>query len=458
MLGGGTLKAKLKRGFNSKFKPIFQASFNFIKEHRAIPILIILVLGLSFGLSRLALADTVTLKYKDESSNEQSLTLNKGTTIYLDPNFGYFKKDNDKRTKKLTLTSNIDLTNNEDINTNPYIVAKELDASMLASGNVTRSISVWGQNTTFSSIRTLQEMTGEICKAETTPTKDAVNTTTTHSTNTNLVPEARLKDTRDGKYYTVRKLAGGNCWMIDNLAYAKAGTLDSTDSDVGIDNNFSLASSDIYTKEGEKWKRSDDKKFIFDRMEPIYNSPAKSNPNFNFKGWRKTRLSDGSISMKAMHKMEGPYGNFYTWHTATAGTGTFNMGDKWFAVSDSICPRGWELEGLVQYLDGYDIQSEEEAYAKIGAAPLDVPFAGFYDYGLHEKLMRKKSGPDDGMNGYSQIRGVDEMGGYWDNASGSDEFGGYAYGLFLHDDSRGMREKAYGFSVRCRAEPVHSYV
>ncbi len=137
----------------------------------------------------------MTLKYKDENSNEQSLALNKGSTIYLDPNFGYFKKDNDKRTKKLTLNTDLDLTNNDDINTNPYAVVRIIDTKEALMPE-----STWGQNTTFSSIRTMQEMNSTICSNETTPTKDAVNTTAVHSTNTNLVPEARLKDTRDNKY------------------------------------------------------------------------------------------------------------------------------------------------------------------------------------------------------------------------------------------------------------------
>ncbi len=97
---------------------------SFLKEHKALPILLLLIVGLTFGLSRLVPTDTVTLKYKDENSNTQSLTLNKGSTIYLYPNFGYFKKDNDKRTKKLTLNNNLDLTNNYDSSINRYAVSK----------------------------------------------------------------------------------------------------------------------------------------------------------------------------------------------------------------------------------------------------------------------------------------------------------------------------------------------
>ena len=402
---------------------------SFLKEHRALPILIILMLGLTFGLSRLVLADTVTVKYKDESSNTQSLTLNKGSTIYLDPNFSYFTKDNDKRTKKLTLTNNLDLTNNDDININPYAVVRTTNTKEALMPD-----SAWGQNTTFSSIRTMQEMTPTICKAETTPTKEAVNTTAVHSTNTNLVPEARLKDTRDNKYYTVRKLADGNCWMTDNLAYAKAGTLSPTDSDVR-NTNFTLASSDIYTKEGEQWGKTYDKKFIYDR------SP------YVFKGWRKTRLSNGDVSLKAVYNLENIYGNLYTWYTATAGSGTYSMekGDASF----SICPRGWRLpqrdgtnsyNNLISFI--YGLQDDLGSSIKMQSLPLNFSFAGQYHY-------------DDG-----RIYGTGRFGDYWSSTADSNKAiihdNGLACDLAFSSNGVQLRwnlmvPKAYGLSVRCMA-------
>ena len=435
--GGGTLKAKLKRSFNSRLKPIFKTSFNFIKEHRTLPMLIILVLGLSFILSRLVLADTVTLKYKDENANEQSLTLNKGSTIYLDPNFGYFKKDKDKRTKKLTLNTDIDLTDNEDINTNPYVVAKANDPKGAAGSD-----STYGKNTTFSSIRTMQEMNPTICANETTPTKAAVNTTTTHSTNTNLVPEARLKDTRDNRYYTIRKLADGNCWMTDNLAYAKAGTLSPTDSDVQ-NSNFSLTSSDIYTKDGEEWGDEDDKKFIYDRPDPTYGSTSKPKPNFILKGWRKTHLSNGSISLKAIYDTEtNPlYGNLYTWYTATAGTGTYSMSNKGTNANSSICPRGWRLppnDGANSYQNllftSYGLKNDRASSTKMQGSPLDFNFAGFY------RCVDE------------QTYYMDDIGHYWSSTVGPI---GSVYILHLYSSGRvnpqAVEDKAYGLSVRCVA-------
>ena len=413
----------------TKARELLRGIKSFLKEHRALPIFLLLIVGLTFGLSRLVPTDTVTLKYKDENSNTQSLTLNKGSTIYLYPNFGYFKKDNDKRTKKLTLNNNLDLTNNYDSSINRYAVSKWGEES------------TWGKNTTFSSIRTMQEMDSKICSNETTPTKDAVDTTAVHSTNTNLVPEARLKDTRDNKYYTIRKLADGNCWMTDNLAYAKAGTLEPTGSDVQ-DSSFSLASSDIHTKEGEKWEEKDDKKFIFDRPNPTYDSLVKTNTNFPLKGWRKTRLSNGNISLKAIYGVKAKllYGNLYTWYTATVGTGTQSMSDYGTNATSSICPRGWRLpprDGTNSYdnllFASYGLQDNSDSSTKMRSSPLDFSLAGYYHYG-------------DG-----QVVNTDRRGYYW---SSTIDFANGAYYLYfpsVYVIPQGSNHKAYGNSVRCVA-------
>ena len=408
---------------------------SFLKEHKAPPILLALVVGLTFGLSRLALADTVTLKYRDESSNEQSLILNKGTTIYLDPNFGYFKKDNNKRTKKFTLNTDLDLTNNDDININSYAVAKQSDPKE----DLLNEKYAWGKNTTFSSIRTMQEMTPTICEAETTPTKDAVDTTITHSTDTNLVPEARLKDTRDNKYYTVRKLADGSCWMTDNLAYAKAGALEPTGSDVQ-NTKFSLANSDIYAEEGEKWKDTVQKKFIYDRPDPVYSFITKTTTsNSPFKGWRKTRLSNGSISLKAIYGIGNPYGNLYTWRTATAGSGNYAYDGA--NASSSICPRGWRLPpyhyGTKNYRNllfvSYGLQSDTGSSIKMQSHPLDFSLTGYYNC----------------VNG--RVYDTDNRGYYWSSIVSSSRS---VYGLDFNNDNvdpQGRYYKVHGISVRCLA-------
>lgn len=309
----------------TKVRELLKGIKSFLKEYRTLLVFLLLIVGITFGLSRLVLADTVTVKYKfPHWEKERSFSIRKGSTIYLDPNSGYFKKDNNKRTKKIVLNNDLDLTNNYDINTNPYAVARQNDSQDDLISKT--EAPAWGKNTTFSSIKTMQEMTPDICKNETIPTKDARETTTIHSVDTNLVPEARLKDTRDNRYYKVRKLADGSCWMVDNLVYAKIGALSPADSDVA-DNNFALNDAEIRAEEGDKWKYTE-----YDHI-LIYNKSS-----YALNGWRKTRLSDGSISMKAIYKDLSlkRYGNFYTWSTATAGS--YEHGAK-----SSICPKGWQL-------------------------------------------------------------------------------------------------------------------
>ncbi len=73
------------------------------------------------------------------------------------------------------------------------------------------------QVATFSGITTMQQMTSSICSAA-----------RTHDT-------TRLRDTRDGRFYWVTKLADGNCWMSQNLQLylGSASPLNSATSDLG---------------------------------------------------------------------------------------------------------------------------------------------------------------------------------------------------------------------------------
>ena len=93
-----------------------------------------------------------------------------------------------------------------------------------ASGNAT--------DKTIYGISTMQEMTGAICSATTTPLNTATTVTTSYSTNTSLIPQVTLRDTRDGHNYTVRKLADGKCWMTSDLRLPGGTTLTSADSNV----------------------------------------------------------------------------------------------------------------------------------------------------------------------------------------------------------------------------------
>lgn len=213
----------------------------------------------------------------------------------------------------------------------------------------------------------------------------------------NVGDTATLTDTRDGNEYRVRKLADGKCWMIDNLKIQNK-TLTPADSDVS--SNYTL--------------------------------PASSTSGFsssNYDGdW--VYIADGSGNNKV------EYGGYYSWHAATAGTGTQSMssGD----ATSSICPKGWRLpkggssgdfQALVTALGG-DTSSAGSTALQNPDGPNFV-LAGYYYNG---------SPYSRGSNGY-----------YWSSTAYA---ANYAYNLSFSSsgvDPTSGSLKYDGYSVRCIA-------
>ncbi len=93
----------------------------------------------------------------------------------------------------------------------------------------------------------MQDMTPTICSNTTTPAANVA---------VDDIPMNILRDARDGKFYTVRKLADGNCWMTDNLdlsatveneqSQVVARVLASTDSDVSANYTMPAATTGSY--------------------------------------------------------------------------------------------------------------------------------------------------------------------------------------------------------------------
>ena len=114
--------------------------------------------------------------------------------------------------------------------------------------------------------------------------------------NTTAGDSETLTDTRDGKTYTVRKLADGKCWMTQNLAIGGniAMTLHPSDSDIA--SGFEI--------------------------------PASSRSGFYDQNTKNVYI-------------DSTYGGYYTFYTASAGEGGTDKtsGD----VEHSICPKGWRL-------------------------------------------------------------------------------------------------------------------
>lgn len=147
-------------------------------------------------------------------------------------------------------------------------------------------------------LKTMQQMTSNACDENTTPNSTArqIDTDGSHHEDPNYIPTVTLTDTRDNNTYTVSKLADGRCWMTKNLRIVDK-TITPGDSDV--ENNYTIPPSiDEYT---------------------------------NFDDYNKS----GAY-------LDNTYGAYYTWFTATAGTGTDTLPAN-HNTSHSICPRGWQL-------------------------------------------------------------------------------------------------------------------
>ena len=146
-------------------------------------------------------------------------------------------------------------------------------------------------------ISNMQQMNPNICKASTTPlaTATTLDTDGSHHGDPNYVPTKTLTDTRDNNTYIVSKLADGKCWMTQNLRIAGK-TITPADSNVSA--NYTIPSSSI-------------------------------------SGFDSYDISYAYI--------DNTYGGYYSWYTATAGTGTAALTVNGQNAPASICPKGWRL-------------------------------------------------------------------------------------------------------------------
>jgi uncharacterized protein (TIGR02145 family) len=273
---------------------------------------------------------------------------------------------------------------------------------------------------------TMQDMTADICSA----VSDGA--------------ESQLKDTRDGKYYWVAKLADGKCWMTQNL-----------DLDLSTSKTLTAADSDVpaagYTPAYDTATQATASTILADntgqRSWSLGNYRLTSPATASDCGSKKNSLANCTSQFTAYTtpttanqdaKAHYVVGNHYQWNAATAGTGgTITNGQ----ASNSICPKGWKLpesnaeaagtfKGLI---DAYSIGSD---IAKLTSSPLYFVRGGYVRQDANVLFA------DAGNYGY-----------YW--SATSDSNGIYAYYLHFSGTSgispSGSYNRQNGFSVRCIA-------
>ena len=229
----------------------------------------------------------------------------------------------------------------------------------------------------------MQEMHPKICANTTTPNRTAttLDTDGSHAGDPNYVPTKTLVDTRDNNAYTVSKLADGKCWMTQNLRIVNK-TLTPVDSDVTSN----------------------------------YTIPASSISGFN--------------SFDTSNAYVDSDGGFYTWYTATAGTGTQSFSAQGQNTIVSICPKGWRLPTGGDSGEFKALNNRYSSYSDL-MANIDFTLSGNVNSGSRR---------DQGSYGY-----------YWSSTVVS---GGYPYYLYLNTSNiypANYINKSLGFSVRCIA-------
>ena len=284
----------------------------------------------------------------------------------------------------------------------------------------------------FGGIRTMQEMTPQICLAA------QENDT------------AMLEDARDGKRYWVAKLKDGHCWMTQNLELDLNTDTPLTSELSDVDSSWT-PTSNTYTSAqsgstsnvvAQSWNLG---KYIW--KTPDNPGSCSSSSSFGSAScssyWQDVSTwtpmteyrTDGVTYDDSTQTYDAHYlaGNYYSWNAATAdsvsGSGV---------ATQSICPKGFELPPLSSYstlIDVYGISYNATGSAAMRSAPLFFLRSGFVNSGSHYLYNAGSSGI------------------YWSSEANSSS---YANILYLAADDLGLMDNTRntGLSVRCVAFSV----
>ncbi len=305
----------------------------------------------------------------------------------------------------------------------------------------------------FFTITKMQQMTHDICTDAKLPTPAANETTaltasTWASGSRTGIPTTTLLDDRAGQVsYTVKKLADGKCWMTENLALPPETTITAEDSDL----DGTVVSS--YTLPSSRTPFTDS---TANDTEEMYDPVA----------------GGGTTATSLGYKV----GNYYSWRTATAGTGrgaglnpgtgvlTDAFGTDMTVRNNntlvSICPKGWRLPtsgnnstagttgittpGSATNLVNGDFAALYQAYGGTGTSGSDTT--------MYTQMTNPSYGPNFALSGFVDTGGqfdVSSSGYFWSSTVLSN---GSAYYMVLNTSvvySQDSYYKFYGQSVRC---------
>ncbi|MBQ6394256.1 hypothetical protein IJH97_00655, partial [Candidatus Saccharibacteria bacterium] len=212
-------------------------------------------------------------------------------------------------------------------------------------------------------------------------------------------------------------LADGNCWMVSNLALDGGRTLHTSDSNVTQDR---VLPGNISNGTPSKYDEAQ-----------IYSGNANS-----------TTTSCNSSYLYCIVNNTNKYGNLYNWNAATA---TIGKQATTGTVTESVCPKGWQLpnntgtKSFNTLMSAYSLPTtngnsaaHNAAVRTIQQAPLNFSLAGHYN--------NLSIGEARFANYWSRIVFTDNVNTAYNLLFNSE------YGVFYPQSNY---DKYYGFSVRC---------
>ena len=248
-------------------------------------------------------------------------------------------------------------------------------------------------------------------------------------------------DARDGKSYTVARLADGNLWMTQNLDLDLDSTKTYTPADTDISANWTPSQS-TYSNNNSAWSVSTTTPESYDAGERYWNGELCEQESCQF-----TDLTNTSGNP------HNSIGNYYNWTAAVALNDSSDYNDGNVLIDQSICPAGWTLPRAGYGDDSYYSLLAEYGLATHSTVGDDAIWSGplhFIPTGLY--------------SGHYGVFGSE--GGYWTGVSGgySQNFGGVlsAYVMFFDTNSTSPGifnpNRSFGGSIRCVARPATNIV
>ena len=139
-----------------------------------------------------------------------------------------------------------------------------------------------------------------------------------------------LTDIRDGNTYAVTKLADDQCWMMENLR------LDLADPDLNISSLDTNRPTNAFIHDINETHPASSANFCQGDTLACVNRINHNTDNTN-------RDLDPSYDANGTRNSWYSYGNYYNWHTATAGNGTYDLSVAGSSANGDICPANWRL-------------------------------------------------------------------------------------------------------------------